>query len=646
MTLHLAADRTLVRTSSPCHRFVLATIRAPRAEGSRPRVSVRVAFVLDRSGSMAGGKFELAREAVDLALTRLTDSDRFTVVVFDDVIDVVQSEVPATDANRRTASQRLREIEARGTTNLYRGWLTGCQAVGTPDPGDSVARCLLLTDGLANVEVTSPEELERHAGALRSRGVSTSTFGIGAGFDEALLGRMADAGGGAFQYIGNAEQIPGIMARELGETLEITARDVVLEVAAPDGVTAQVVGPWICRREGAGWRIALPDLVSAQELQIPVRLGFTPAAAGAQVTVRFVLHDRETALGKAADEVTFLYADDKANDAQPRAVDVDRVVAARHASLAREKAVQLNRNGRYAEASEALLGVARKVKSYAGEDAVLREVASTLQEDARAFRAPKDESFRKQAFFAAKAMSTGHAEDGFRRRVDPWAGGGPATHPLPFLNGHLFLEVDGDLWMLDTGSPASFGQPGAVRIAGERFPMPDTLLGLTAASLSGFLGVRCVGFLGSDVIGRLDWILDGHRGIARVWSGELDRAGASVRLDTAFALPVVHASVRGKDRRMFLDFGAQVSYLRPELLDGFPPADTVTDFYPGLGTFQVETRDVDISLGPVSLAVRCGVLPDALSHLLASTDVDGILGNQLLHDREIGYFPRRRLMTL
>ncbi len=646
MTLHLAADRTLVRSTSPCHRFVLATIRAPRAEGGRPRPPARVAFVLDRSGSMGGGKFELARDAVDLALTRLSDLDRFAVVVFDDVIDVVQEEVPATDANRRAASLRLREVDARGTTNLYRGWLTGCQAVGTPDSAGTLARCLLLTDGLANVEVTSPAELERHASELRSRGVSTSTFGIGEGFQEELLGRMADAGGGAFQYIPDAERIPGIMDRELGETLEVTARDVVLEVAAPDGVTAEVVGPWPCRREGAGWRIVLPDLVSAQELQVPVRLGFTPAPAGAQVTVRFALHDREKALGAAADEVTFLYADDKANDAQPREVAVDRVVAARHASLAREKAVQLNRDGRYVEASEALLGVARKVRNYAGKDAVLREVMSTLEHDAHEFRSPKDELFRKQAYHDAKAMSVGHDRGGFRKRVDPGAGPGPVVLPLPCLNDHLFLEVDGALWVLDTGAPASFGQPGAVTIAGERFRMPDTLLGLDAASLSGFLGVRCVGFLGSDVIDRLDWILDGHREIAMVSSGELDKAGEPVRLDTAFALPVVQATVRGRTRRMVLDFGAPVSYLRPELLDGIPPTGTVTDFYPGFGTFQVETRDVDMALGPVRLALGCGVLPDALSHLLGSTGVDGILGNQILRDREVGYFPRRRRLVL
>lgn len=44
-------------------------------------------------------------------------------------------------------------------------------------------------------------------------------------FDERLLQAMADAGGGHFYYIADAAQIRDHIASEVGETLEVVARD-------------------------------------------------------------------------------------------------------------------------------------------------------------------------------------------------------------------------------------------------------------------------------------------------------------------------------------------------------------------------------------------------------------------------------------
>ena len=46
----------------------------------------------------------------------------------------------------------------------------------------------------------------------------------------------------------------------------------------------------------------------------------------------------------------------------------------------------------------------------------------------------------------------------------------------------------------------------------------------------------------------------------------------------------------GVERRMFFDTGAQISYLQDDVLDTFPSAGPVTDFYPGVGQFQTETH--------------------------------------------------------
>ena len=85
-----------------------AGIVAPRATGERRRPPVNLAIVLDRSGSMSGAKLDIAKRAVEEAIARLEATDRFSVVVYDDVVDVVIESTLASAEARRGAVDRLR----------------------------------------------------------------------------------------------------------------------------------------------------------------------------------------------------------------------------------------------------------------------------------------------------------------------------------------------------------------------------------------------------------------------------------------------------------------------------------------------------------------------------------------------------------
>jgi Ca-activated chloride channel family protein len=415
-SLTIATDRRLIRSRWHSTRYIVARVIAPTSTSGAERPAVNLAFVLDRSGSMSGDKIRLAAQAVEEGIGRLQPRDRFSVVTYDNEVDVLVRGTQAIPDACHDAIDRLRTVDARGSTDLGGGWLAGCEQVAAALIAQGVNRTLLLTDGLANVGMTEPTDLTHHASELRARGVSTSTFGVGNDFNEELLQGMAQAGGGHFYDIATAAAIRDHISSEVGETLEIVARQVALELSLPGEIRVESLGAFPARASAGRTLIALGDLVSGQTVEVPLRLSFPLGQVGATIPVLLGVDDRDGAFDGATGRLAWEYAPDDANDVQPREVEVDRVIARVFVARARREAVRLNRAGDYQGARRMLEATAKRIRSYAGRDAELRTIVDALMREVEQFQQPMQERARKVAYAQSSYEMQSRLADGQARR--------------------------------------------------------------------------------------------------------------------------------------------------------------------------------------------------------------------------------------
>jgi hypothetical protein len=103
--------------------------------------------------------------------------------------------------------------------------------------------------------------------------------------------------------------------------------------------------------------------------------------------------------------LTWTWADDHSNDAQERDADVDRAVARQYAARARQEAVARNRAGDFEHARWVLGATAKRIRKYAGRDAVMRALVNELENETQLFDRAMAPAMLKQVHFASANMA-------------------------------------------------------------------------------------------------------------------------------------------------------------------------------------------------------------------------------------------------
>ena len=347
---------------------VMVEITAPTApvvENVQPRAAKALVFVVDRSGSMEGARLDAARSAIMDTIPRLNEADWISVVAFDHDATLVVPMQMVRGANRAAIVDQVRALRSGGNTNVEAGFnLAVDQAKRAPRGVE--ANIILLSDGQANAGRHRPEELGQLAASAIEHFVTTTTIGIGAGYDETVLDAMATSGQGNHVAAYEQAEVIGALQSEIDNLLLKTITDVRFEIT----LAPQLAGPRSFiqparqmrrfRREGGVARAVLGDLSSGEERNVVFEIGtdvHPMTDPGKFVGLLVAVSYRNELTGEEIREVKEFEFEvvDAANWVEPaRDGDIVAELAELRLQRVRDRAFELYREGKEAEADAML----------------------------------------------------------------------------------------------------------------------------------------------------------------------------------------------------------------------------------------------------------------------------------------------------
>jgi Ca-activated chloride channel family protein len=383
---------------------VLVRVQAPDAPADLPqRNPLHLALVIDRSGSMSGQPLDEAKRCAEFVLDGLQATDRLSLVVYD---NQVQTLVPTMLLHDKEFARRaIRDIDSGGSTDLHGGWFQGAETLAPHTKENITSRVILLSDGCANHGLLDHDRIYAQCAEFARAGVSTSTYGLGHGFNEELMIGMARHGQGSSYYGQTADDLMDPFREEFELLNALCARRLRLEIAPAVGVKAKMLNDYVADGDNA-W--LLPNLAFGGEAWAVIRLRIPSPVTAADAEA--------AALSLCSFSLRYTTLDGEPRAIQPMSLALPVLPASAFGAIAEDElvarrtdeleAAYLQTKARAAARRGDWAGVARSLKRAERIAANNPWVADSLNE-LRELASRKDEvMFAKESAFSARVMSS------------------------------------------------------------------------------------------------------------------------------------------------------------------------------------------------------------------------------------------------
>ena len=195
-------------------------------------------YVLDRSGSMTGGKIQVLAKGVEKAIGDMRPQDRFRIIAFNNSVqELTPGWVQATTTNIERELRTVAALTANGGTNIHAGLQTAFSSLDS----DRATSIVLVTDGVANQGIVDPKEFYA---LVKKYDVRIFGFVLGNSANWPLMEMIGKATGGFSVGVSNQDDIVGQIMLAKSKICYESLHDASIEIHGVDieDTTDQYIG--------------------------------------------------------------------------------------------------------------------------------------------------------------------------------------------------------------------------------------------------------------------------------------------------------------------------------------------------------------------------------------------------------------------
>jgi Ca-activated chloride channel family protein len=229
MNVKALLDVDMVALESADKLNLMVDLTAPESARQSNRPGQAVQVVLDRSGSMNGEPLEAAKGSILKLVDRLAPQDFFGLVAFDDQSLVIAPTKKMSEHHLPSLRKAIRDLYSGGSTDISSGYLMGLREVNRVKAAGG-STLILISDGHSNAGEKDPKFFSEVSAKSATEKVTTSTIGLGNGYDEIILEALAQGGGGVHRFASSVDEAVGAIASEVDNLLDKTVVNAVLRV--------------------------------------------------------------------------------------------------------------------------------------------------------------------------------------------------------------------------------------------------------------------------------------------------------------------------------------------------------------------------------------------------------------------------------